>query len=152
MKFKLSLESLLSIALIIFFFMPWLKVAGGLINYTGYEIPYTGKTVQLLFSSETYSGGTNFMAYLAYLIYLVPVLAALTIYLDLFSRKVSRLLPLLAAAIPVVIFIAMLIKLQLGAFDHYDIGLYLSVLISVVIILDYFGLINMADMVKGKRR
>lgn len=152
MKIKLSLESLLSIALVIFFFMPWLKLAGGLVSYAGYELPYTGKTLAIIFSSDSYTGKSNLIPYLAYLLYLVPVLAALTVYLDLSGRKVSRLLPLLAAAIPFLIFIIMLIKLRLGAFDHYDIGLYLSVLIGVLVILDYFGLIDMSDMVKSKHR
>lgn len=152
MKTKVSLESLLSIALILFFFMPWLKVAGGLVDYAGYEIPYTAKSLAILFSSETYTNKLNPLPYLTYLIYLVPILSALTIYLDLFHKKPNRLLPLLAAAIPFVLFLLMIVKLQLGAFDHFDIGLYLSVLIGVLIILDFFGLISMTDMVrKGYR-
>jgi hypothetical protein len=152
MKIKLSLESLLSMALIIFFFMPWIKLAGGFVNYAGFELPYTGKTLAIIFSTETYTGKNNFLPYLAYILYLVPILAVLTIYLDLSGKRVSRLLPLIAAAIPFLVFVVMLVKLQLGAFDHYDIGLYLSVLIGIVIILDFFGLISISDMVSVKHR
>lgn len=152
MKIKLSLESLLSIALIVFFFMPWLKLTGGLFNYAGYELPYTAKTVAIIFSIETYTGKTNYMTYLVYLLYLVPVLSALTIYLDLSKRKVNRVLPLIAAAIPFAIFIIMLVRLQFDAFGYFDIGLYLSVLIGVLIALDFFGLISMTDIIsKGYR-
>ncbi|MEJ2649270.1 MAG: hypothetical protein P8016_12795 [Sedimentisphaerales bacterium] len=148
MKRQLSLESLLSIALLVFFFMPWLKLAGGLLDYAGYEIPYTAKTLSMLFSRQSYSNELNPVPYLAYLIYLVPILSLLTIYLDVFRHKPNRLLPLISAAIPFAIFVLLLIKLQLGAFDHFDIGLYLSVLIGVLIRLDFFGLISMTDLVK----
>jgi len=152
MKIKLSLESLLSIALIIFFFMPWLKLAGGLVAYNGYEIPYTAKSLAVLFSTETYTDKLNVVPYLAYLLYLVPLLCGLTIYLDIFHKKTNRFLPLLAAAIPFAIFLVLLARLQLGAFDHLDIGLYLSVLIGVLILLDFFGLISMTDIIsKGYR-
>lgn len=142
MNIKLSLNSLLSIAMVLFFAMPWLKVGGGLINYTGYEIPYTGKTLALIFSSETYMGETNWTAYLAYLLYLIPVLAIYNVLRDLKKQKEQFISTVIVPIIPVLIFIGMLIKMGTGAFDHYDIGLYLSVLIGVLILLNLFGLIG----------
>ena len=142
MNLKLSLNSLLSLAMLIFFFMPWLKIGGGLINYTGYEIPYTGKSLALIFSSETYMGKTNWSAYLAYLLYLVPLAAIYNIFRDLQKQRELFISVILVPAIPLLIFIVMLIKLGGGAFDHYDIGLYLSSLIGLTMILNRFGLIS----------
>lgn len=142
MNFKLSLNSLLSIAMLIFFFMPWLQIGGGLINYSGYEIPYTGKTLALIFSSETYIGKTSWMAYLAYLLYLVPVCAIYNVVRDLQKQKPLSVSVILLPVIPALIFVSIYIKMGTGAFDHYGIGLYLSILIGLLVLLNIFGLIG----------
>ena len=142
MNFKLSLNSLLCIGMLLFFFMPWLQMASGLINYTGYEIPYTGKTLALIFSSETYLGETSWLAYLAYLLYLLPALAIYNIARDLQKQKELFIFSILVPVIPLLVFIGMFIKMGMGAFDHYDIGLYLSILIGLLIFLNAFGLIG----------
>lgn len=142
MNIKLSLNSLLCIGMLLFFFMPWLQMAGGLINYTGYEIPYTGKTLGLIFSSETYMGEISWSAYLAYLLYLVPGLALYNVVRDLQKQKELFAAVILVPVIPVLIFVGMFIKMGMGALDHYDIGLYLSVLIGMLIFLNAFGLIG----------
>ena len=142
MNFKLSLNSLLCIGMLLFFFMPWLQMAGGLVNYTGYEIPYTGKTLALIFSSETYMGETSWSAYLTYLLYLIPALALYNVVRDLQKQKELFAAVILVPVIPLLIFIGMFIKMGMGAFDHYDIGLYLSVLIGLLIFLNVFGLIG----------
>jgi len=144
MNVKLSLNSLLSIGMVLFFVMPWLQIGGGLINYTGYEIPYTGKTLALIFSSETYTGGINWTAYLAYFLYLVPGLALYNVFRDLQRQKELFISSIIVPVIPVLIFSVMLIKLGMGAFDHYDIGLYLSVLIGLLMLLNLFGLLGVA--------
>ncbi|MDH5184144.1 MAG: hypothetical protein OEX12_09670 [Gammaproteobacteria bacterium] len=144
MNLKLSLNSLLCSGMVLFFFMPWLQMAGGLINYTGYEIPYTGKTLALIFSSETYMGETRWTAYLAYLLYLLPTLAVYNVVRDLQKQKELFVSIILVPAIPILIFTALLIKMGVGAFDHYDIGLYLSVLIGLLIVLNMFGLLGIS--------
>ena len=150
MNIKLSLSSLLSLAMLLFFFMPWLQVAGGLVNYTGYEIPYTGKTLAIIFSTDTYLGNNNWSAYLAYLLYLLPAMAAYNIFRDLQKQKSLFVLSVLIPLVPLLIFISMFIKLGMGAFDHYDIGLYLSVLLGLVMLLHSFGLIGFSS--KTSRR
>lgn len=142
MNIKLSLNSLLSIAMLLFFFMPWLQIGGGLINYSGYEIPYTGKTLSLIFSSASYIGETSWNAYLAYLLYLVPVCAIFNTVRDLQKQKEIVVSIILLPIIPALIFVSMFIKMGTGAFDHYAIGLYLSILIGLLVVLNVFGLIG----------
>ena len=81
-------------------------------------------------------------AYLAYLLYLVPALALYNILRDLLNQSELFITRIIVPAIPILIFVVMFIKLGTGALDHYDIGLYLSVLLGLLMLLNLFGLIG----------
>lgn len=145
-KDQANLTTIMAIVMLICFMMPWLKV--GVIPalpLDGYQIPNAAEKAGILFSWETYKGGTNFKAYIAYILYLIPILSGLIIIQQIRDRSVT-LLAIVCGLIPWLIASQIMIKHGMGAFDRYQAGLYFSILAGALMILDSTGMVKIPGL------
>lgn len=150
-KDQANLTTIMAIVMLVCFMLPWLKV--GVIPalpLDGYQIPNAAQKAGVVFSWETYKGGTNFKAYLAYILYLIPIMSALIIVQQIRDRSVT-LLAIICGVIPWLIAIQVMLKNGSGAFDRYQIGLYLSLAAGLLMILDSTGVIKIPGLSTRRR-
>ena len=139
MKFFSKVENFCTIGLLVFFFLPWLKIGGDLsVSLTGYQIPdlaeHIGKGIGQFKGLLGGSGNTDPRVFWYYLIYLIPVFSVITIILGIMGKNVKA--PgFLAAAVPIGWFIYALIKMGADLFKIMTFGAYLTLICAIIMIL-----------------
>lgn len=139
-KFIEKAEMSFAALLILAFFLPWISM-GGLITFSGYNIPEAIKGISDIvgiFAEEEV--GTPGTVYLAYLLYLIPLLGLTVIILG-FKDIEKKIVTILAGALPYIYLIYALIKVG-NIFESASIGLYLTLIAGLCLILSAFGIIK----------
>ncbi|MCK4909614.1 MAG: hypothetical protein KAS70_06920 [Planctomycetes bacterium] len=137
MRSSSRLEDIFAVSLIVCFFMPWVSL-GGLISFSGYQIPDLVKGVSSLvsaFSDEPQP--MNKKLYILYLLYLIPICSVTTIVL---GRKgiSSRISSLFAGLTPLAAFTYCLSKSGTDIFEGMAIGAWLTIIAAVGILVSLF--------------
>ncbi len=121
--------TVLSIILLIAFFMPWADFR--FISFSGFDLP--SSLIQL--SSFSLSSTESNLLTASYLIYLIPLFAMITIlgtfFQIPFSNKIQKVEYYLGLIFLIIIIIT-LSKMNSRVFSFLGIGFYLTILISVI--------------------
>ena len=126
MNFK-KIENLSAILMVVSFFMPWLSL-GMLGSATGFKVASIGGAGTLLF--------------------VIPLLALVVLANDVLSFldvDKSKYLAYLTAVVPLIYIIYRLIKAGSGFFELASIGIYLTLIASVLMILGASGKIKLPE-------
>tara|TARA_B100000282_G_C31715891_1_gene483508 strand:- start:585 stop:965 length:381 start_codon:yes stop_codon:yes gene_type:complete len=126
MNFK-KIENLSAILMVVSFFMPWLSL-GMLGSATGFQVASIGGAGTLLF--------------------VIPLLAIVVLANDVLSFldvDKSKYLAYLTAVVPLIYIIYRLIKAGSGFFELASIGIYLTLIASVLMILGASGKIKLPE-------
>ena len=126
MNFK-KIENLSAILMVVSFFMPWLSL-GMLGSATGFKVASIGGAGTLLF--------------------VIPLLAIVVLandVLNFLDVDKSKYLTYLTAVVPLIYIIYRLIKAGSGFFELASIGIYLTLIASVLMILGASGKIKLPE-------
>ncbi len=126
MNFK-KIENLSAILIVVSFFMPWLSL-GMLGSATGFQVASIGGAGTLLF--------------------VIPLLAIVVLANDVLSFldvDKSKYLAYLTAVVPLIYIIYRLIKAGSSFFELASIGIYLTLIASVLMILGASGKIKLPE-------
>jgi len=126
MNFK-KIENLSAILMVVSFFMPWLSL-GMLGSATGFKVASIGGAGTLLF--------------------VIPLLAIVVLANDVLSFldvDKSKYLAYLTAVVPLIYIIYRLIKAGSSFFELASIGIYLTLIASVLMILGASGKIKLPE-------
>ena len=126
MNFK-KIENLSAILIVVSFFMPWLSL-GMLGSATGFKVASIGGAGTLLF--------------------VIPLLAIVVLANDVLSFldvDKSKYLAYLTAVVPLIYIIYRLIKAGSSFFELASIGIYLTLIASVLMILGASGKIKLPE-------
>ncbi len=126
MNFK-KIENLSAILMVVSFFMPWLSL-GMLGSVTGFNVASMGGAETLLF--------------------VIPLLAIVVLANDVLSFldvDKSKYLAYLTAVVPLIYIIYRLIKAGSSFFELASIGIYLTLIASVLMILGASGKIKLPE-------
>tara|TARA_B100000242_G_scaffold292493_1_gene268010 strand:- start:1104 stop:1484 length:381 start_codon:yes stop_codon:yes gene_type:complete len=126
MNFK-KIENLSAILMVVSFFMPWLSL-GMLGSVTGFNVASMGGAETLLF--------------------VIPLLAIVVLandVLNFLDVDKSKYLAYLTAVVPLIYIIYRLIKAGSGFFELASIGIYLTLIASVLMILGASGKIKLPE-------
>ena len=126
MNFK-KIENLSAILMVVSFFMPWLSL-GMLGSATGFKVASIGGAGTLLF--------------------VIPLLALVVLANDVLSFldvDKSKYLAYLTAVVPLIYIIYRLIKAGSSFFELASIGIYLTLIASVLMILGASGKIKLPE-------
>ena len=134
-----KIENICAIVLIVAFFLPWVSF-GGMFSFAGYQIPNAleGANQLLAIGSESGEVASNPEIYLVYLVPLLAVGVLATDYLKS-DKKVAHYVAIAAGVLPLLGFLYML---QRNGMQGMAIGIYLTVLASIVMLLATFGVIK----------
>ena len=125
MNFK-KIENLSAILMVVSFFMPWLSL--GIVSATGFKVASMGGAGTLLF--------------------VIPLLAIVVLANDVLSFldvDKSKYLAYLTAVVPLIYIIYRLIKGGSSFFELASIGIYLTLIASVLMILGASGKIKLPE-------
>lgn len=142
-KDQANVTTIMAIVLLVSFMLPWLKV-GGVLSFEGYELPVKAKEAGL-FSLQTLKGGVNYKAYMAYILYLIPIASAMIIVQQIRDKAVT-VWAFVAGTIPLLVAVMVLYKHGMGAFDRFQIGIYLSMIAGILAILDTTGVVKVPGL------
>ena len=130
-----KIENICAAVIVVAFFLPWVSI-GGLFSFSGYSIPGMADMVNT-FSEADASAGPG----LFYVVYLVPLLAIGVLLMEYLGNN-AKMLSLGAGAFNIAGFIYVLVQME-GQVSAIGIGLWLTVLASVVMLLGASGVIKM---------
>ena len=125
MNFK-KIENLSAILMVVSFFMPWVSL--GIVSATGFKVASMGGAGTLLF--------------------VIPLLAIVVLANDVLSFldvDKSKYLAYLTAVVPLIYIIYRLIKGGSSFFELASIGIYLTLIASVLMILGASGKIKLPE-------
>ena len=125
MNFK-KIENLSAILMVVSFFMPWVSL--GIVSATGFKVASMGGAGTLLF--------------------VIPLLAIVVLandVLNFLDVDKSKYLTYLTAVVPLIYIIYRLIKAGSGFFELASIGIYLTLIASVLMILGASGKIKLPE-------
>ena len=125
MNFK-KIENLSAILMVVSFFMPWVSL--GIVSATGFKVASMGGAGTLLF--------------------VIPLLAIVVLandVLNFLDVDKSKYLAYLTAVVPLIYIIYRLIKAGSGFFELASIGIYLTLIASVLMILGASGKIKLPE-------
>lgn len=125
MNFK-KIENLSAILMVVSFFLPWVSL--GILSATGFKVASMGGAGTLLF--------------------VIPLLAIVVLANDMLNFldvDKSKYLTYLTAVVPLIYIIYRLIKAGSGFFELASIGIYLTLIASVLMILGASGKIKLPE-------
>ena len=133
------IENICAIVLVVAFFLPWVSF-GGMFSVAGYELPNAAEGINAMAAAFSESGEVD-TNYGIYLVYLVPLLAVGVLATDYLKsdEKVAHYVAIAAGVLPLLGFLYML---QRNGMQGMAIGIYLTVLASIVMLLATFGVIK----------
>ena len=134
-----KIENICAIVMLVAFFLPWVS-GGGIFSFAGYQLPNAAEMLTNLSAAFNESGqGDTY--YAVYLVYLVPLLAIGVLATDYLKseEKIAHYVAIAAGALPVLGFLYMVID---NGMQGMAIGIYLTVLASIVMLLATFGVIK----------
>lgn len=143
-KDQANITTIMALVMLVCFMLPWLKV-GGVMTLDGIDIPGAAKKAGVIFSLETYKGGTNFKAYISYILYLIPIATVLIIIQQIRDRSVT-LLAVVAGVVPLLLAIQLIVNKGMAAFNQMQFGLYISLVAGILMILDSAGIIKIPGL------
>ena len=125
MNFK-KIENLSAIVMIVAFFLPWLSM--GIFSLSGYKAATLGGSATLLF--------------------LIPILAVVLLVNDVqsfFDDVKTKYLTYATALIPLVYIVSRIFSMGGDFFQAASIGIYLTLLASVIMLLGAFGIVKLPE-------
>jgi len=125
MNFK-KIENLSAVLMVVSFFLPWVSL--GILSATGFKVASMGGAGTLLF--------------------VIPLLAIVVLandVLNFLDVDKSKYLAYLTAVVPLIYIIYRLIKAGSGFFELASIGIYLTLIASVLMILGASGKIKLPE-------
>ena len=137
MNFK-KIENICAIAIIVAFFMPWISL--GFISFSGYDLPNLASSLGEFGAAFLEDSSGSSSASNAWLVYLVPVLAIAALGFE-YLEKNSKNLFLASGIVNLIIFIYALVQVE-GEIGSFGVGLWLTLVASVVMLLATFGVIK----------
>ena len=134
-----KIENICAIVLVVAFFLPWVSF-GGMFSFAGYQLPNAAEGINAMAAAFSESGEVD-TNYGIYLVYLVPLLAVGVLATDYLKsdEKVAHYVAIAAGVLPLLGFLYML---QRNGMQGMAIGIYLTVLASIVMLLATFGVIK----------
>ena len=130
------LESKIALGLFISFFLPW--IAFGPISANGFSIPGAIKDLSTMVSAVDETTDVSGI-WIYFLLYLIPIFSAVTIWMK-YKNKSSLISSTIASGTLLFFFILTLIRTGSDFFNVISFGLILSVLLSIGLIVETYGL------------
>ena len=134
-----KLENICAAVIVVAFFLPWLSL-GGIMSFSGYDIPGIASMANqfetAMSGSESASSGASWL----YVVYLVPLMAAGILLMEYLGNN-SKQLCMASGAFNIIGFLVAVIKAE-GEIGAFGIGLWITILASIVIMLSSMGVIK----------
>ena len=135
-----KLENICAIIIIVAFFFPWVSL--GIVSFSGYELPNLLSALNSFASAFSENGesspeGANYL----YAVYLIPLLSIGILFMEYLGKE-SKKLCLTAGTLNVVGFLYILIFETEGDIGMMGIGIWITVLASVVMLLAATGFLK----------
>ena len=134
MDFK-KLENICASVIVMAFFLPWVDF--GFFSASGYSLPNLASSLNQLGQafSENGEASTN---YFIYIVYLVPLLGSLVLLFGYLNKPIKNIC-LASGAFNLGGFIYHLVAESEGEIGMYGIGIWITVIASIVMILSTLG-------------
>ena len=131
-----KIENICAIIIIVAFFLPWVSL--GFISFSGYDLPNLASFVNSFDAAFSENGESSGSANSLYAVYLIPLLSISFLFMEYLGKE-SKKLCLTAGTLNVVGFLYILIFETEGDIGMMGIGIWITVLASVVMLLDAAG-------------
>ena len=134
-----KLENICASLIIAAFFLPWVDF--GFFSASGYSLPNLASSMSQLgqaFSENSEAASTN---YFIYTVYLVPLLSALVLLYGYLDKPIKNIC-IAAGTINLGGFLYHLIVESSGEIGMYGIGIWVTVIASILMLLATFGYIK----------
>jgi hypothetical protein len=137
-----KLENISAIAIVAAFFLPWVSL--GFMSFSGYDLPNAWHTITSFTNALSETKSTSADINYAYASYLVPLLSLGLLLLE-FLGKPSRTYSIVVGALNIIGFLYHLIFRSGGELGFYGVGLWITVLASLLMLLCALGVIRTSD-------
>jgi len=134
-----KLENICAIIIIVAFFLPWVSL--GFISFSGYDLPNLGSLANSFDAAFSENGESSGSANNLYAVYLIPLLSIGILFMEYLGKE-SKKLCLTAGTLNVVGFLYVLIFETEGDIGMMGIGIWITVLASVVMLLAATGFLK----------
>ena len=131
-----KIENICAIIIIVAFFLPWVSL--GFISFSGYDLPNLASFVNSFDAAFSENGESSGSANSLYAVYLIPLLSIGILFMEYLGKE-SKKLCLTAGTLNVVGFLYVLIFETEGDIGMMGIGIWITVLASVVMLLAAAG-------------
>jgi len=131
-----KIENICAIIIIVAFFLPWVSL--GFISFSGYDLPNLASFVNSFDAAFSENGESSGSANSLYAVYLIPLLSISILFMEYLGKE-SKKLCLTAGTLNVVGFLYVLIFETEGDIGMMGIGIWITVLASVVMLLAAAG-------------
>jgi hypothetical protein len=132
-----KLENICASIIVLAFFLPWLDL--GFISFSGYSLPNLANSMGSI--AQSFDENTQSSNYGVYLVYLVPLLACLVLLFS-YLNKPSKNISLASGFVNIIGFCYHLITQSDGSISMYGIGIWITLLASIVMVLSSLGYIK----------
>jgi hypothetical protein len=137
MKTLQKLETLLAIGLLIAFFLPWVSL-GGLVKFSGYDIPDIARGVGQLGQIFTKKEVSQWQMALYNVVYLIPLLSISIVVLDIL-KKGTKAFSLALGVLPILLFTFAINRAGKSIFQGLSVGAYLTFILGIGLIFSATG-------------
>ncbi|SVC32954.1 uncharacterized protein METZ01_LOCUS285808 [marine metagenome] len=134
-----KLENICAIIIIVAFFLPWVSL--GFISFSGYDLPNLASFVNSFDAAFSENGESSGSANSLYAVYLIPLLSISILFMEYLGKE-SKKLCLTAGTLNVVGFLYILIFETEGDIGMMGIGIWITVLASIVMLLAATGFLK----------
>ena len=134
-----KLENICASVIVLAFFLPWVDF--GFFSASGYSLPNLANSMSQLgqaFSNNSEAASTN---YFVYIVYLAPLLGALVLLFGYLNKPIKNIC-IAAGTINLGGFLYHLVIESEGKVGIYGVGIWLTVLASIVMVLSALGYIK----------
>ena len=139
MNFK-KIENICAIAIIVAFFLPWISL--GFISFSGYDLPNLASSMAEFGAAFSDTPASSNGAHV-WLVYLVPVLAIAALAFE-YLEKDSKNLFVVSGFVNLAVFIIAMVQVE-GEIGSFGVGLWLTILSTIVMLLATFGVIKQTN-------
>jgi len=134
-----KIENICAIIIIVAFFLPWVSL--GFISFSGYDLPNLASFVNSFDAAFSENGESSGSANSLYAVYLIPLLSISILFMEYLGKE-SKKLCLTAGTLNVVGFLYVLIFETEGDIGMMGIGIWITVLASIVMLLAATGFLK----------
>ena len=132
-----ELENICASLIVLAFFLPWVDL--GFISFSGYSLPILVNSVGSI--AQAFDENIQSSNYKIYLVYIVPLLACLVLFFNYLNKPVKNI-SLASGLVNIIGFVYHLITQSDGSISMYGIGIWITLLASIIMILSTLGYIK----------